>query len=145
MDVRLINFSLFSLNKNIEKFINKFSTMNNLGRELVSSLIDRIDIFERNLVAIPLTLDDGLRLNIFQNNDKIIEIENLTYENLLKMIDNEEIEPDCYIVDKEFRRTFVYTHETEHEEKTLEIINNKHNIKFNPYYIGPFFKSLDDN
>lgn len=42
-------------NKKIEKFINKFLSMDTPSRELVSSLIDRIDIFEdkRIIISVP--------------------------------------------------------------------------------------------
>ena len=42
-------------NKEIEKFINKFLSMDTPSRELVSSLIDRIDIFEdkRIIISVP--------------------------------------------------------------------------------------------
>lgn len=44
-------------NKKIEKFINKFLSMDTPSRELVSSLIDRIDIFEdkRIIISVPFT------------------------------------------------------------------------------------------
>ena len=43
------------VNKEIEKFINKFLSMDTPSRELVSSLIDRIDIFEdkRIIISVP--------------------------------------------------------------------------------------------
>lgn len=40
------------INKKIEKYINKFLSMNNPSRELVSSLIDRIDIYEDKRINI---------------------------------------------------------------------------------------------
>ena len=46
-------------NKEIEKFINKFLTMNNPSRELVSSLIDRIDIFEDKRIVIKVSFSDN--------------------------------------------------------------------------------------
>ena len=45
-------------NKEIEKFINKFLTMNNPSRELVSSLIDRIDIFEDKRIVIKVSFSN---------------------------------------------------------------------------------------
>lgn len=42
-------------NKKIEKFINKFLSMDNPSRELVSSLIDRIDIYDDKRVIVSVT------------------------------------------------------------------------------------------
>ena len=71
----------------------------------------------------------------FQDNDDVIKMKNLTYENLIKMVWNNEIPSDCYVVDVDFEWTFVYTHETASEEEA----------KGKRYYIGPFFKSIDIN
>lgn len=43
------------VNKEIEKFINKFLSMDTPSRDLVSSLIDRIDIFEDKRIVIKLS------------------------------------------------------------------------------------------
>lgn len=64
-----------------------------------------------------------------QGDDNFIEKENLTYKQLLDMIRKEIIAPDCYVVDKNFRWTFVFTHET--------------NTNSDEYYIGPFFTSYN--
>lgn len=45
-------------NKEIEKFINKFLSMDTPSRELVSSLIDRIDIFEDKTINIKVSFSD---------------------------------------------------------------------------------------
>ncbi len=73
----------------------------------------------------------------FQRSKKILEKENLTYEKLLHMIDNEEdFDVDCYIVDKNFKWTFVFTHET-------IIWNATPTGASYCYYIGPFFTTID--
>jgi len=46
-------------NKKIEKFINKFLSMDTPSRELVSSLIDRIDIFEDKRIVIKVSFSDN--------------------------------------------------------------------------------------
>lgn len=46
------------VNKEIEKFINKFLSMDTPSRELVSSLIDRIDIFEDKRIVIKVSFSD---------------------------------------------------------------------------------------
>ena len=77
-------------------------------------------------------------------NGYVEEIKDLTYEKLLKMIYWDKIYSDCYVVDKDFKWTFVYTHETEDVEKVLNHMKKSQNL-YDPYYIGPFFKSLDDD
>lgn len=72
----------------------------------------------------------------FQHNDTILEMKNLTYEKLTDMINNELIAADCYVVDKNFEWSFVYTHETI-SDGTCDFIN--------PYYIGPFFITTNNN
>ncbi len=76
---------------------------------------------------------------INQQNNDVIEMVNLTYERLLELIFICLISPDCYVIDKNFKWTFVFTHET--------IINNMAFLDPNdssPYYIGPFFKEINE-
>ena len=47
------------VDKEIEKFISKFLSMDNPSRELVSSLIDRIDIFEDKRIVIKVSFSDN--------------------------------------------------------------------------------------
>lgn len=74
------------------------------------------------------------------------ERKNLTYEGLLRMRYMNSTYNDCYVVDKNFRWTFIFTHETlPDEDIAKQIIQNKIEENEVPYYIGPFFMSLDDN
>ena len=77
-------------------------------------------------------------------NGYVEEIKDLTYEKLLNMIYWDKIYSDCYVVDKDFKWTFVYTHETEDVEKVLNHMKKNEDL-YDSYYIGPFFKSLDDD
>jgi hypothetical protein len=71
---------------------------------------------------------------LFQDSDDVIEKDCIS---LNELVDNMEIwgHYDCYIVDKNFKWTFIYTHETYYSETEIVDSNTKHNI----YYIGPFF------
>ena len=64
-----------------------------------------------------------------------MERQNVTLEELLN--NDEVIESDCYIVNKNFTWTFVITHETIFDEEAEEVIG------YNGYYIGPFFTTID--
>lgn len=76
---------------------------------------------------------------LFQSNDIVLEKDNLTYEELISIIEEDTwTNMDCYVVDKEFNWTFVCTHETyipgifdleEEEERDFEEFPS----------IGPFF------
>lgn len=71
---------------------------------------------------------------------------NLTYEKLLRMRYMNSTYNDCYVVDKNFRWTFIFTHETlPNEDIAKQIMQNKIERNEVPYYIGPFFKSLDND
>lgn len=72
----------------------------------------------------------------FEKNDIILEMKNITYDELIDMITKEIINADCYIVDKNFKWSFIYTHETV-AEGTCDFIN--------PYYIGPFFITVNED
>lgn len=82
---------------------------------------------------------DGVYV-LFQDSDEVIEKDSLS---LNELIDNMEIfgHADCYIVDKNFKWTFIYTHETYYDKEEVVDSNTKHNI----YYIGPFFATSDQN
>ena len=47
------------INKKIEKFINKFLSMDNPSRELVSSLIDRIDIYDDKTINVKVSFNNN--------------------------------------------------------------------------------------
>lgn len=71
----------------------------------------------------------------FQKGEEIFERENINYEKLLNMLFYEkEFDFDCYIVDKDFKWTFVFTHETMTDKKYTD---------YDCYYIGPFFTTVD--
>lgn len=63
-------------------------------------------------------------------------MKNLTYNKLLRMINENKIYPDCYVVDKNFEWTFVFTHETLEDCSASGFAN--------PCYIGPFFTTIND-
>ena len=74
------------------------------------------------------------------------ERKNLTYEELLRMRYMNSTYNDCFVVDKNFRWTFIFTHETLPDENIAkQIMQNKIEGNEVPYYIGPFFKSLDND
>lgn len=87
---------------------------------------------------------------IFEKSRKILEEENITYEQIYNnVLKNKDWYTDCYIIDKNFKWTFVLTHETIDEE--LEKLYKKHgeipkstvidtNNKL--FYIGPFYKEV---
>lgn len=77
-------------------------------------------------------------------NGYVEEIKDLTYEKLLSMIYWDKIYSDCYVVDKNFKWTFVYTHETADVDEVIKHMKKTKDM-YNSYYIGPFFKSLDEN
>lgn len=74
---------------------------------------------------------------LFQDNDEVIEMESINFDEIVGNMENEEVwnRSDCYIVDKNFKWAFIYTHETYYDENGIINPNSKHNI----YYIGPFF------
>jgi len=61
---------------------------------------------------------------IFQKHGEVLEAKNITFDKIVKKIKSNVWESDCYIIDKKFKWTFVFTHET--------CIDNS-------FYIGPFF------
>ena len=65
----------------------------------------------------------------FQETDKVLELKDLSYSELLKIWGKSDKELDCYVVDKKFEWSFVLTHETLDSE--------------DDYYIGPFFTSVN--
>ena len=76
----------------------------------------------------------------------VVERKNLTYEELLRMRYMNSTYNDCFVVDKNFRWTFIFTHETlPDEDIAKQIMQNKIEGNEVPYYIGPFFKSLDND
>lgn len=71
------------------------------------------------------------------------ERRNLTYEGLMRMRYMNSTYNDCYVVDKDFKWTFIFTHETlPDEDIAKQVMQNKIEENEVPYYIGPFFKSL---
>ena len=69
----------------------------------------------------------------FQRNNKVLTAKSLTYDLFLYLFNEyTSIDPDCYIVDKDFKWIFVFTHEVYTDWRYR-----------NAYYIGPFFKSLE--
>lgn len=71
----------------------------------------------------------------FQKGEEIYEKEDINYDKLLNMIFYEDgFDFDCYIVDKDFKWTFVFTHET---------MTDKEYTVHDCYYIGPFFTTID--
>ena len=75
----------------------------------------------------------------FEHNNNLIEIDTLNFKELEYNINNKkDWEPDCYIVDKNFEWTFVFTHETNIDEGKDTNSKVVHNI----YYIGPFFYKI---
>lgn len=87
---------------------------------------------------------------IFQKEEKVLEEKDITYEQLYNNVLKDDIwHTDCYIIDKDFKWTFVLTHETIDEE--LQTIYEKQgeipkdtiaDIKNKQFYIGPFYKEL---
>lgn len=86
---------------------------------------------------------------IFQKKEKILEAKDVTYEQIYNNVLNNTWQTDCYIIDKDFKWTFVLTHETIDEE--LQEIYEKHgeisrdtiiDIRGKEFYIGPFYKEL---
>ena len=72
---------------------------------------------------------------IFEDNDKVIEKKKVTYAELIDMRAKGKIAWDCYVVDKNLKWCFVFTHETD--------INVEGRTDWeNPYYIGPFFAEI---
>lgn len=80
---------------------------------------------------------------LFQDNDEVVEMKNITFDELVYNTKNKEIwnYGDCYIVDKNFKWTFIYTHETQYDGEEIINLNSEHNI----YYIGPFFDLAHKN
>lgn len=66
---------------------------------------------------------------IFQHSDIILEEKNITYNKLYNMIMNDEIEWDCYVIDKDFKWTFVMTHEID--------------LDGPPFGLGPYYTDLE--
>jgi hypothetical protein len=65
----------------------------------------------------------------FELDDEVMEKENITYDEIYYNVENYLWSSDCYVVDKDFKWTFIYTHETwNHDDDSL--------------YIGPFFYEL---
>lgn len=87
---------------------------------------------------------------IFQKNEEILNEKNITYEQIYNnVLKNSIWQTDCYIVDKNFKWTFVLTHETIDEElegiykEVGEIPKNVViDTKNRTFYIGPFYKEL---
>lgn len=88
---------------------------------------------------------------IFQKEENVLEEKNITYEQIYNnVLKNNKWYPDCYIIDKKFKWTFVLTHETIDEELQERLKKNgeipkdmKVNIKNKQFYIGPFYKDID--
>lgn len=74
----------------------------------------------------------------FQRDKKILEFKNLTYKKLLNKMKKEKLESDCYIVDKNFEWTFVFTHEA------IQPTHYWWQFPKHFFYIGPFFKSISN-
>jgi len=49
---------------------------------------------------------------IFQRGEKILQEKDITYEQIYHNVLSDTWDTDCYIIDKEFKWTFVLTHET---------------------------------
>ena len=67
--MKLINcsndiFNKEEQNKMIEKYINEFLSMKNPSRELVISLIERVDIYEDKKLDIKFTFNVDVRTNV---------------------------------------------------------------------------------
>jgi len=87
---------------------------------------------------------------IFQKKESILEEKDITYEQIYNnVLKNNTWHTDCYIIDKDFKWTFVLTHETIDEE--LQKMYKNHgeipkniivNLKDKQFYIGPFYKEL---
>lgn len=75
---------------------------------------------------------------IFQHNDIVIEKQNFSYNKLIDMLQKKF--DDCYVIDKNFEWCFIFTHETQVDDKG-NIIEGRDDWE-NPYYIGPFFKKI---
>ena len=65
---------------------------------------------------------------IFEHSNIVLEEKNISYDKLCNMIANDEIEWDCYIIDKDFKWTFVMTHETD--------------LDGPPFGLGPYYMDL---
>ena len=89
---------------------------------------------------------------IFQNTKKVISTNNVTYEQIYNnILENKTWQKDCYVIDKNFKWTFILTHETVDEE--LEQIYDKYGeipkntiatIENKSFYIGPFYKEISE-
>lgn len=86
---------------------------------------------------------------IFQKKEEVLEEKDITYEQIYNNVLKNKWNTDCYIIDKNFKWTFVVTHETIDEE--LEDIYRKYgeipkdtviDIKDKRFYIGPFYKEV---
>ena len=58
------NFNKDEQNKMVEKFVNEFLSMKNPSRELVVSLVDRVDIYEDKKLDIKFTFNVDTRTNV---------------------------------------------------------------------------------
>jgi len=77
----------------------------------------------------------------FEHNDIIIERDNITYEEIFDNIKNKNIwDYDCYIVDKDFKWTFVFTHES--YVNGIVSISEEEYFDGKIFYIGPFFYKI---
>lgn len=86
---------------------------------------------------------------IFQRNEEVLEEKNVTYEQIYNNVLDNKWDTDCYIIDKNFKWTFVLTHETVDDElekiykQQGEIPQNTYiDVKDKQFYIGPFYKEL---
>lgn len=86
---------------------------------------------------------------IFQRNEKLLEKKDVTYEQIYNNVLNKKWDTDCYIIDKNFKWTFILTHETVDDELEKiyeqygEIPENTYiDVKDKKFYIGPFYKEL---
>ena len=87
---------------------------------------------------------------IFQSNENVLEERNITYEQIYNnVLENNIWTTDCYIIDKNFKWTFVLTHETIDEELQEIYIkqgriptNMSIDLENKEFYIGPFYKEL---
>ena len=76
----------------------------------------------------------------FEHNNNVTEVDNISFQELeYNLKKNKDWEYDCYVVDKHFKWTFVYTHET----YLYEGKNADPNVDYNIYYIGPFYYKIN--